>query len=50
MEKERQKWLNDSQQSIYYSKLYQDTTAIKHMLEALSNNLTDLRGEENDYD
>ena len=49
MEKERQKWLDSPQHIIYYSRLYQDTTTVKHMLAALSTNLADLK-EKQDND
>jgi|TARA_R110000824_G_scaffold268517_2_gene457140 hypothetical protein len=45
MEKERQKWLKKPKQLIYYSILYQDTTAVKHMLAALSSNLEAMKDE-----
>jgi hypothetical protein len=44
-EKEVKKWKKSPQHLIYYSTLYQDTPAVKHMLQALSNNLESMRDD-----
>jgi hypothetical protein len=46
-EKERSKWLANPNHTIYYSRLYQDTPAVFHMLAALEANLISINNGEN---
>jgi hypothetical protein len=45
MDKEREKWKKNPEHLIYYSRLTQDTSAVTHMIAALTNNLESMRDE-----